>query len=321
MDCMTALPLLSKAAAVLVLTLAPLAAAEWTDDYDGARKQAAAEKKDLLIDFTGSDWCVWCERLKREVFDQDAFAAGVKDRYLLIELDYPRDKARVTETVAKQNEGLLKKYPVKAYPGILLCDPDGKPFALTGYQPGGPEAYLKHLGELQARKAARDKGLAEAEGKSGVEKATHLIATLDSLQLAPEMLAAWYGDVAKQIKEADPEDRTGFTRREATQAAFTAYMTKLMELRSKQDLEGVAKLVEETLANPLVTGDVRIQVYGHHAGALAYAGRKDEAITVLQTAIKELEDSPKRKELEEFIKILEREKAGRPPLPRPKEGE
>lgn len=311
---MRAIPLFPRTAVALVFTIAPLVAAEWRSDFEAARKQAAAEKKDLLIDFTGSDWCVWCERLKREVFNEGAFGAGVKDRYVLVELDYPKDKSRVTEAVAKQNEELLKKYPIKGYPSILLCDPDGKPFALTAYQPGGPEAYLKHLEELQARKVTRDKGLAEAEEKNGVEKAKLLLATLDGLQLQPEMIRNSYGDVCGKIKAADPADETGFAKREASALAFTGYMTKLMELRSKQDLEGVAKLVEETLANPLVKGDVRIQVYGHYAGTLAYAGKKDEAIAVLQKAIKELEEGPKRKELEDFIKILEREKAGLPPV-------
>lgn len=313
---MPAIPLLPRVAAVLVLAASSVVAAEWTDNYEAARKQAAEEKKDLLIDFTGSDWCTWCIKLRKEVFEQAPFEAGVKDRYVLVELDYPKDKSRLSEVVAKQNEELLKKYPIKGYPSILLCDPSGKPFAITGYQPGGPEAYLKHLDELQARKASRDKALAEAAGKSGVEKAKLLVSTLDGLQLGPEMSSSWYGDLAAQIKEADPADETGFAKREATQAVFAAHMTKLMELRSKQDLDGVAKLVEETLSNPLVKGDVRIQVYGHYAGTLAYAGKKDEAIGVLQTAIKELEPGPKRKELEDFITILEREKAGLPPLPR-----
>lgn len=304
-----------NSAAILVLAAAPLVAAEWSSDYERARKQAAAERKDLLIDFTGSDWCTWCIRLRKEVFGQAVFGAGVKDRYLLVELDYPKDKSRLSEEVAKQNEALLKKYPVKGYPSILLCDAEGRPFAATGYQPGGPEAYLKHLEELQARKKARDEGLAGAGSKTGVEKARLLLAALDGLKLEPEMLAIWYGDIAQQIKEADPADETGFAKREATREAFAVFMTRLMELRSKQDLDGVAKLVEQTLENPLVTGPARVQVYGHHAGTLAYAGKKAEAIVVLQTAVKDLEEGSGRKELEEFIMILEREKAGLPPVP------
>ena len=45
----------------------------WTSDFAAARAKAKAEKKSLLVDFTGSDWCMWCKRLHAEVFDKDVF--------------------------------------------------------------------------------------------------------------------------------------------------------------------------------------------------------------------------------------------------------
>ena len=52
----------------------------WSNDYAASCKQAAEAKKDLLIDFTGSDWCGWCIKLNKEVFSHDEFKAGVKDK-------------------------------------------------------------------------------------------------------------------------------------------------------------------------------------------------------------------------------------------------
>ncbi len=298
-----------------VLSLSPVLAGGWSADYEAARKLAAAEKKDLLIDFTGSDWCAWCIRLRQEVFDQAAFSAGAKGRYVLVELDYPKDKSRLPEATVRQNAELLKKYPVKGYPSILLCDASGRPYALTAYRAGGAGPYLKHLEELQERKTGRDRAFREAEKTAGVRKAQLLIAALDALELEPEMIREWYGTECRRIKEADPADETGFAKREAAQAVFSAFMAKLMDYRSKQDLEGAVKLAEETLADPLAKGDTRIQVFGHYAGTLAYAGKKDEAIAVLKRAIEEVDEGPKKQELEKFIEILEREKAGLPPLP------
>ena len=57
--------------------------AGWTDDFNAATNQAVKEGKDIVIDFTGSDWCIWCKKLRTEVFDQPAFIAGVKDRFVL----------------------------------------------------------------------------------------------------------------------------------------------------------------------------------------------------------------------------------------------
>ncbi|MDB6077453.1 MAG: thioredoxin family protein, partial [Akkermansiaceae bacterium] len=134
------------------------AAEGWITDLDAAKKQAAAEKKDILIDFTGSDWCIWCKRLDGEVFSKDEFKKGVKDKFVLVSLDYPQDKekAGVSEEMAKKNAELAKTFAIKGYPTILLVDSEGKPFAATGYQEGGPDKYVTHLDELRAKKATSD---------------------------------------------------------------------------------------------------------------------------------------------------------------------
>ncbi len=294
---------------------APLLASSegWTSDYEAARKQAAAEHKSLLIDFTGSDWCVWCQKLHKEVFEQEAFGPGVKDKFVLVELDYPNNKSLVTEAVAAQNAELLKRYPVKGYPTVLLCDPEGKPFASTGYQPGGPEKYVASLDELLGKKAARDEGLEAAGKKEGTEKARALIAALDGLGLDSGMLTSNYAEVATAIKAADPKDETGYASKETSERKFAEFMTKLGEQRQKGDLDGAMKVVEATLAEGTLKGEYRQQVYGHQAGTLATAKKWDEAIAVLKKAVAE-DDGPRTKELADFITILEREKAGLPPV-------
>jgi hypothetical protein len=45
--------------------------AEWIQNFTDAKAKAKAEKKHLLIDFTGSDWCGWCIKLDEEVFSKD----------------------------------------------------------------------------------------------------------------------------------------------------------------------------------------------------------------------------------------------------------
>lgn len=124
----------------------------WTSDSTAAKKQATESKKDLLIDFTGSDWCGWCIKLNEEVFSKEAFKAGVKDTMILVELDYPKDKSKLTAATIQQNKELEEKYPIAGYPTIFLTDADGKPYAATGYEEGGPEAYVKHLNELREKK-------------------------------------------------------------------------------------------------------------------------------------------------------------------------
>lgn len=157
---------------LLALLLTPLAAfgAEgWLTDFEAAKKQAAAEKKDILVDFTGSDWCGWCIRLDKEVFSTDAFKAQ-KD-FVLVMLDFPRRKELPADEKAR-NEVLMRQWGVRGFPTIILTNAKGEAYARTGYQPGGPEAYLPHLAELRKQNTpAGLKAFGEEQAKQAAEAA------------------------------------------------------------------------------------------------------------------------------------------------------
>ena len=59
-------------------------------NYAEAKLAAAALDRPILMDFTGSDWCVFCKKLHREVFDTPEFLAWAQKKVVLLELDYPR---------------------------------------------------------------------------------------------------------------------------------------------------------------------------------------------------------------------------------------
>lgn len=124
----------------------------WIQDFEQAKKLAAAQGKDILMDFTGSDWCGWCIKLDKEVFSQQAFIDAIPKKFVLLKLDFPQDKSLVTPEIMAQNAKLQKEYPVSGYPTIILTDATGKQYAKTGYQAGGPEKYIEHLNEFQSSK-------------------------------------------------------------------------------------------------------------------------------------------------------------------------
>lgn len=127
--------------------------AEWTDDFDAAKKQAEEEDKLLLVDFSGSDWCGWCKRLDREVFAKPEFIKGVKKDFVLVMIDSPRDKSLLSEKAAKQNPELQRQYRISGYPTVLIMDAKGEVLDRTGYREGGPKKYVKYL--LDVKKSAR----------------------------------------------------------------------------------------------------------------------------------------------------------------------
>ena len=141
----TATVLLCAAFAALSASAKTSTPEGWLDDFDAALKKAAAEKKHVLVDFSGSDWCGWCKRLDREVFDTDVFRKGAADKYVLLMVDTPRDKSLLSPNAAKNNPGLVKKFNVRGFPTVVVLDPKGKEVFRTGYKNGGPEKYLNML--------------------------------------------------------------------------------------------------------------------------------------------------------------------------------
>lgn len=134
-------------------TAAPEAKADsaWLTNLDEAKKIAAKENKSILIDFTGSDWCGWCIKLKKEVFSHEEFTKEAGKHFVLVELDFPKESNQTDEEKAT-NKALAKEYKVEGFPTILITDETGKTYAKTGYREGGVEPYLKHLNKLRSRK-------------------------------------------------------------------------------------------------------------------------------------------------------------------------
>lgn len=196
----------------------------WMSDFEAAKKKAADEKKDLLVDFTGSDWCGWCIKLNEEVFQHDPFKKGIADQFILVELDYPRDKSKLSEATIKQNEELQNTYKVQGFPTILLMDAKGLPYAQTGYQAGGPEKYLEHLDDLQTRRVERDRALAEADKLEGVAKAKAIVTALSAI---PTNHQGQYSDLIAQVEKLDPKDETGFVAKQKKEAAKSKLETDL----------------------------------------------------------------------------------------------
>jgi len=116
----------------------------WTTNLEQAIEQAKKENKAVLVNFTGSDWCVWCKKLSGEVFSQDEFAEYAKENLILVMLDFPRSIQQPDEIKA-YNQSLAKKYGIRGFPTILIFNSSGNMVAKTGYQSGGAANYVEHI--------------------------------------------------------------------------------------------------------------------------------------------------------------------------------
>ena len=120
----------------------------WLLNFDKAAELSMKTGKPILANFTGSDWCGWCIRLKKEVFVTPAFKKWAKENVILLELDYPR-RAPQTEEIKKQNRELQQFFKVRGYPTLHMFNveiADGKTqitaLGKMGYLAGGPTPWI-----------------------------------------------------------------------------------------------------------------------------------------------------------------------------------
>lgn len=128
----------------ILLAVAPLQASDlWSTDYTASTAQAAADKKPVLLEFTGSDWCPPCMKQNKDVFEQAAFEDFAKDKLVLVKLDFPRGKPQAPE-IKQRNQELAAKYEVEGFPTVILLGADGKELARqVGYGGGGVPAFIE----------------------------------------------------------------------------------------------------------------------------------------------------------------------------------
>ena len=130
---------------VAQLGFAQKAALTWHTDINEASAIAKKENKPMMLFFTGSDWCCWCVRLQKEVFNTPEFEKWAKENVVLVELDFPKNKPQ-SEAIKTQNRALQQQCAVRGYPTCWFVRPekmsDGKTnlvqIGSKGYEAGGP---------------------------------------------------------------------------------------------------------------------------------------------------------------------------------------
>jgi protein disulfide-isomerase len=122
----------------------------WLTDFSKAQAQAKAEKKLVLMDFNGSDWCPPCKALRSNVLTSKAFLDFAKDNLVLVDVDFPRRKQQ-TEELKKANQALSKKFDIEGYPTVIVLNGDGKELKkMVGYDGQSAKDFVSELQKLKS---------------------------------------------------------------------------------------------------------------------------------------------------------------------------
>lgn len=111
-----------------LLCLGLFAFAEWQTDFVTAQRIAKEKHQLILLNFSGSDWCIPCIRMRKEIFGDAYFMKWADSSLVLYNADFPRTKKNaLAKNLKEQNEKLADKYnPEGKFPFTLLLTPEGK---------------------------------------------------------------------------------------------------------------------------------------------------------------------------------------------------
>ena len=100
----------------------------WQPDFQTAQKLARRKHQLILVNFSGSDWCGPCIRMRKEIFDSKVFSEMSDTTLVLLNADFPRNKKhQYSKAIQQHNNELADKYnPAGKFPFTLLLDEDGK---------------------------------------------------------------------------------------------------------------------------------------------------------------------------------------------------
>ncbi len=112
---------------ILLLFTCFLSSAIWETDLEKAKLQASSENKYILLNFSGSDWCGPCIKMRHDIFEDPSFLSLAEKSLVLVNADFPRQKKnQLSKTLRDQNNALADKYnPLGSFPLTLLLDNRG----------------------------------------------------------------------------------------------------------------------------------------------------------------------------------------------------
>lgn len=216
----------------------------WRADLPAALAQAGREDKHVLVDFTGSDWCSACIRLRRNILDSKEFMQWAGKQFVFVEVDIPQKPVLPAEQLA-ENKAVAEAYGVSGFPTIMVLNARGQ---VTG-------GFLGDVGQVDAAVAHLERALRvsamfeQAEELSGEEKARVLMA---AYRLFPggKAFERHRDKLEADILKHDPDNATGmkdilevrsqavlFEAERETVSRFSAEYGQLIERQLAEALE------------------------------------------------------------------------------------
>lgn len=139
--------------AMLILVSNYGLAQNWQTDFEEAKRIASEQNKNIIIVFSGSDWCAPCIKLDKNIWQSEAFKSEAAEEWVLVKANFPRKKANeLSKEQTEHNRKLAEKYNIEgSFPLVVILDKSGKVLGKMGFKNITPEEYITMIHALEKK--------------------------------------------------------------------------------------------------------------------------------------------------------------------------
>jgi thioredoxin-related protein len=122
-------------------------AQKWETSFDVAKSRSNQEGKNVVLVFSGSDWCIPCMKLEKFIWESPDFVDYSKDHFVLLRADFPKKKANaLPKEQQDQNDKLAEMYNKQGlFPLVVVLNKNGKVLGTTSFKNVTPKEYIALL--------------------------------------------------------------------------------------------------------------------------------------------------------------------------------
>lgn len=120
---------------------------DWKYNFEEAKQIASEEGKNIIIVFSGSDWCAPCIKLDKNIWQSEVFQKEASKEWIIVRADFPRKKANtLSKEQTDHNRMLADKFNQEgSFPLVVILDKNGKLLGKMGFKNVSPEEYIKMI--------------------------------------------------------------------------------------------------------------------------------------------------------------------------------
>ncbi len=139
--------------AMLILVSNYGLAQNWQTDFEEAKRIASEQNKNIIIVFSGSDWCAPCIKLDKNIWQSEAFKSEAAEEWVLVKANFPRKKANeLSKEQTEHNRKLAEKYNIEgSFPLVVILDKSGKVLGKMGFKNVTPEEYITLIHAIEKK--------------------------------------------------------------------------------------------------------------------------------------------------------------------------